>query len=560
MSRQRKRRLVLIWIAASGLLCNPLPLPGQTPQIVSRYGVWTIDPFQPGFALLEPQAHITYGQDQTSAGLAYFPELPVRGSLVLPVFLVDWSDFNPATDPSNHDNSNSVFRSYVKKTSAELEQYLNATNGLAGYFNEVSGGQLQVRFRVFPWLESSRSVYLQDKEPAYYTTNSAGRWVADPTRLAKDVLRAAVVDLGLDLTEFDADQNRVLDGFVIVYEGWAGKLAGTNLAWTNPGYYAGPPPMPGLDNVATLVSIDDPNYARFQTQGILFSRYCNLPEQCAPDGPDAPGQFNALSTWAHEIGHLLLGYRDYYQSPADLGYYALSARSGHPVPFHPAALEKWLFGKWIDAPIIINIGTYTLLDHHLRSGQTYATQIPYLCRVLLDGDPHHFLTLENRHFLPASQGGSQFNEQHSDSSLESGVVIFEVNLRRTGSDQIRRLLPPRCWDLAVTEDIGAFGPGDVLDCEANGFHVVLGDFSAPGPSVTFALRYQSLARIVLQAGQPCISFCPVPGLDHIVQYSESFQSTEWTDLPGSPHNTGSAVDPSAAGAAQRFYRVLLRAR
>jgi M6 family metalloprotease-like protein len=457
---------------------------GQSPQIISRCGAWTIEPFQPGFSLLEPNSLKTYGYDYPQQGIAHFPDLPVRGSVTIPVFLVDWSDFNPVTDLSNKNNPNSVFPGYVRKHRAELEQYLNATNGLAAYFTGASGGQLEVRFQVFPWIVSNESLYLASKA-VYYYADGTGHWIADYTRLAKDVLRAAVVDLGVDLTQFDADGNLVLDGFVIVYEGQPGALSGTNLNWTQATWFCGALPRPALDNVAALVPTDDPYYALFQSQNILFSRYCNLPEQYPTHGANAPGEFISLATWAHEIGHLLLGYRDYYYSTTDLGNYALSARTGDPRPFHPAALEKWLFAKWIEAPIISDVNTYVLANHHLKTGETYATNAHYLYRILINGDPYHYLTLENRYFLPASQGGSQFNEDFPGHHPESGVVIFEVNLHLTSEGQINRLLPTRCQGSTWTENIGAFQPGDTLDYVTNGFHVTIGQFSPPGPQVTF---------------------------------------------------------------------------
>jgi M6 family metalloprotease-like protein len=523
------------------------------PQIIDRQGYWTIEPFQPGFGLLEPQSHMVYGSDYGGTGLAHFPALPLRGSLVIPVFLVDWSDFNPATDESNHRNPYSVFRGYVRKSPAELEAYLNATNGVASYVAEVSGGQLQVRFRVFPWLVSGDSAYLTNKEPTYYY-NIGDQWYADRTRLAKDVLRAAVVDLGVDLTQFDADGNRVLDGFVIVYEGWAGALSGTNLEWTNPTWVDSTTGA-GLDNVAALVSPNDPHYARFQSQNILFSRYNNIPEQYAPAGPDALGEFSSLNTWTHELGHLLLGFRDYYYDPTDLGSYALSARSGHPNPYHPAGLEKWLFGKWFPAPVLTNLNRFVLTDHHLRAGQTYGDSESYLYRILINDDSNHYLTLENRYFLPAAQGGSQFNESSPGNHPESGVVIFEVNRYVAGPAQIRRLLPPRCQTNVITEDVGAFQPRDTLDyMTSGGFHVTIGNFSAPGPKVSF--DFGTRLYLSFSGGTARLTFHPVPGLNYRVQYSEGVSPANWADLPGTPHNSGVVSDTATSGANKRFYRLL----
>ncbi|HEY0434741.1 MAG TPA: hypothetical protein VGC95_12775, partial [Chitinophagaceae bacterium] len=173
-----------VWWLIGALLGAASALGQQSPQIVVRYGAWTIEPFQPGFALLDGKSPNIYGYDYPGEGLAQFPQLPVRGSIVIPVFLVDWSDFNPVTDESNHRNPYSVFPGYVRSTPAALEQYLNGSNGPSAYYREVSGGQFQVQFRVFPWIVSSQSSYLTNKEPNYYY-NINGQWFTDPERLAK---------------------------------------------------------------------------------------------------------------------------------------------------------------------------------------------------------------------------------------------------------------------------------------------------------------------------------------------------------------------------------------
>lgn len=449
---------------------------------------WTIDPFVSGFSLLEQNSSVTYGLDQDNDGVANFPTLPVRGSVTIPVFLVDWSDFDPAADESNHSNPDSVYHGYQKKSPAELSAFLNGADGPAGYFSEVSGGQLHITFDVFPWMVSDKMTYLRDKEPNYYFYDSqSGDWRVKKREYAMDVLRSAIVDLGVDLTTYDADNNSVLDGFVIVYEGQAGKLAGENMSWTN---YANSATeqRSNMHNVASLVDSIDPNFEIFAAQPILFNRYNNIPEQW---GPNDPGNFTHVGTWVHEIGHLLLGYRDYYHKPNDLGDYASSAHSGDPNPYHLSAMEKWLFVHWIEPLEIESNGIFTLTNHHLTATQTYDSHSAYLYKIPIDGDPLHFLTIENRYYLPESQGGSSFNEEYPGSSPESGLVIFEIDQHTCTSQQIRRLVPARVLDLPHQSQ-GAFHPGDQFVYGSKNFHVTISNISAPDEQVSFDLKVSNV--------------------------------------------------------------------
>ncbi|MDR4497478.1 MAG: hypothetical protein MRK02_06080 [Candidatus Scalindua sp.] len=265
-----------------------------------------------------------------------------------------------------------MFITATKKSPEELNAFLNGSRGPAGYFRDVSGSQLKITFDVFPWMVSDNMTYLRDKEPNYYFFNTQlGDWSVDKVIHAKDVLRSAVADFGVDLTSYDADNNKVLEGLVVVYEGKSGMLAGSNMSWTN-NTYNSKFRRPNLDNVATLDDSTDPNFRAFKSQHILFRRYNNIPEQWSEN---YPGKLIHAGTWAHEIGHLLLGYRNYYYNPGDLGDYAFSAHSGDPNPFHPAALEKWLFVHWIEQKTIESSSAFQSGDVYVYSSNTFHVKI-----------------------------------------------------------------------------------------------------------------------------------------------------------------------------------------
>lgn len=444
-----------------------------------------INVYVPGFSALEPykvvgsdeQTIITYGYIKNDEGFAHFPDQPsLVGDVKIPVFMVDWSDFNPKTDLSNKNNPNSIALDYKRSTPQELQKYLNGPNGPADYFSQISGGKLKVTFEVFGWMISDEMTYLKDKEPNYYYYQDRTKsWYADKTKHAKDILRSAVVDLGVDFRKYDSDKNNILDGFVVVYEGGAGALAGTNMSWTETS-------SSHFNSISTLVDKEDVNYNKFKDQNILFKRYNNIPEKLYGNNSN----FVSVTTWAHELGHLLLGFRDYYHTGADLGYYALSARSGGTYPLHPAALEKELFTGWIKSKAITSTGFYTLDSHHLDTSSSYEVGKNYLYKILINEDPNHYLTIENRKFYPQSDNKSVFNSYGNDlnlvygSNIESGLVIFEVNRHTTETNQLQRLKPDGRKDAAT------FQRNDTLNFKGdNNFNIEIKNISSPGEAVNF---------------------------------------------------------------------------
>ncbi len=154
-------------------------------------------------------------------------------------------------------------------------------------------------------------------------------------------------------------------------------------------------------------------------------------------------------------------------------------------------MEKWLFAHWIDSATIESSGTYTLNNHHIKAGEAYSENSVYLYKILIDGDTHHFLTIENRYFLPESEGGSFFNEEFPGKTLESGLVIFEVNKHLTTIDQIRRLMPPRVAGLPTQSEIGAFQPSDELVYTLDDFAVAISSISVPGEQISFNVTFGS---------------------------------------------------------------------
>ena len=143
-----------------------LPLPSGVTLVQMYPGstLWTMQPYTPGLSVLEQYSGMgVYGDDGFGTnpdGVATLPSLPVTGTVTVPVFLVDWGDFDPVVDPSNPGNPQSVFGpGYVQKTPAEIAAYLNGPEGPAGYYRESSGGLLDLSFAVHGWIRGDSSEY-----------------------------------------------------------------------------------------------------------------------------------------------------------------------------------------------------------------------------------------------------------------------------------------------------------------------------------------------------------------------------------------------------------------
>jgi hypothetical protein len=86
-----------------------------------------------------------------------------------------------------------------------------------------------------------------------------------------------------------------------------------------------------------------------------------------------------------------------------------------------------------------------------------------------------------------------------------------------------------------------------------------GNFSAASVAITVTgeLDLSGLGLAIEVVGtQAEVTFNPVPGYDHVVEWSATLLPLSWTPVPGGPHNTG-VVTQVVTGFPKRFYRVVL---
>jgi len=435
-----------------------------------------------GPGLREPPVPITYGtfQSLTTQTSVVMPSCPYfLGQLRLPIFMIDWSDFHPESDPSNPNNPGSGgLPGYVPATPAELDSYANGPTGAAQYFRDVSGGQADIRFDIFGWINSARPGSYLKARADYITLNPINsQYQCDRKSMFLDTLRNAVAYHAADLNLYDTDGNGVMDGSILLYEGQGGLCNGGNLSWLSGSVGVGNPATFRYQDARTLVPGSDPNSSLFANQNVYVEEYNNLPERVSGTA------FYFVATWVHELGHLLLGYSDYYETKFNIGNWALSGNHAD-IPTHPAAFEKWLFAHWIEPQTIQSSGQYAIAANEIPDGASYADNT-YLYRIVIDQDPRKFITIENRWFDSAGNTATQWARAYG---RESGLQIVEFNLGvdtfSTNPLQLYRQVPARTGTLPANR---SFRSGDSFAKCYQTMCVTIDQISAPGQQVQFSV-------------------------------------------------------------------------
>jgi M6 family metalloprotease-like protein len=463
-------------------------------------GAWrnmdTGGPATAGLGLREPPVPTVYGVERRNGAVVWPGCAVVGGPVRLPVLMVAWDDFDPRINPSNENNASSTFPEYVPSSPAQLQSYLQSE--VAPYYRDVSGGRATLSFDVVGWINSGapggylkpRSQYLynlHDLNPSYPDPT----WQCRSTDIFLDALRDAV-RAGLDLSRYDLDGNGLIDGMVLVYEGKGGLCGGGNMSWVNSGYYTSPPAFQWLA-ARELVPPGDPNWPAFDAQPGWVHLFNNMPERLG----DAANSFYYSATWAHELGHLLFGYPDYYYTKFNLGSWGLSGNHG-AIPTHPAAFEKWLFGRWFDPTVVTATGEYTVAANEISDGGRYSGG-PYLYQIPIDGDPNHFLTIEGRWFDADGNSGTRWAQANL---RESGLLIVEFNLAQdwySSTPQLYRHAPDRAGG-APAAILRAYRAGDRFSkCYATTC-VTIEPTSAAGATFSFSVRFGANRSPVADAG------------------------------------------------------------
>ncbi|MBA8792418.1 immune inhibitor A [Friedmanniella endophytica] len=240
---------------------------------------------------------------------------PLRGTVRVAVVLVDFSD-HAMTQTTQH-FSDLFFSTGVLPHGSVREYYQEVTNGLVTLDGTVVGP------------------YRMPQTLAWYAANGSGIGLnSTPFRspqLARDA--AAAADPAINFAPYDNDGNGYVDAFIVVHAGSGAEVTGSlNDIWSHK---------------STLSSV-------YNADGTRIYGYLTIPEDAR------------IGVSAHELGHLLFGFPDLYDtdySSEGIGNWCLMAggswNGGGDVPAHPSAWCKANQG-WASVTNVTTNGTITV--------------------------------------------------------------------------------------------------------------------------------------------------------------------------------------------------------
>jgi immune inhibitor A len=274
----------------------------------------------PAYTLIKSRPPATRSNTLISAG---HDLAPVTGTKRVIVLLVDFSD-KPGTKPTQH------FKDLLFSSGTY------ATGSMRDYFSETSHQTLTVTGEVYGWFRAPQP-------KTYYTNNNNGfgTYPRNAQRLVEDVLTLA--DGTVNFKPFDNDGDGVIEALIVIAAGSGAEVTGNkNDIWS---HKWGISPR----------TVDT----------VKVTNYFMAPE----DG--------RVGVMAHELGHLLLGMPDLYDtdySSRGTGLWDLMAggswNNGGNTPAHPCAWVKAKVG-WVTVNTIFNAEQNITLAPYRTSKQIY---------------------------------------------------------------------------------------------------------------------------------------------------------------------------------------------
>lgn len=252
--------------------------------------------------LIYPGTMFPVGTTASIARNAAASRAPLRGTVRVIVVLVDFSDKTMAASKAHFEDL--FFSLGVVSTGSVREYYREATHSLIDIQGQVVGP------------------YRMPKKLSEYAHGASGTGSASPNArtMAKDAAVAA--NPSVNFTNYDNDGNGFVDAFIVIHAGTGAEVTGSaNDIWSHKWV---------LEGGAYTADASTKIYA-----------YLTVPEDCN------------IGVCAHELGHLLFGFPDLYDTDGTsegVGNWCLmgggSWGNGGLTPVHPSAWCKSQQG-WI---------------------------------------------------------------------------------------------------------------------------------------------------------------------------------------------------------------------
>jgi immune inhibitor A len=273
---------------------------------------------RPGFndGLIIPGTELPLGTSLRSARRAAAERAPLRNDVRVIVVLVDFVDA-PMTHSADHFRD--LFFSKGKVPSGSVREY----------FSEVSDNLITITGEVV-------GPYRLPRTLAAYAGGGSGTDNPEPNArtMARDA--AGLANPDVDFGPFDNDGNGFVDAFIVIHAGPGAEETGSaNHIWSHKWVLVGGP---------------------FNADSTKIFGYLTVPEDCK------------IGVCAHELGHLLFGWPDLYdtdESSEGLGNWCLMAggswNGSGDVPAHPSAWCKAGQG-WVTVENRTSDATLTMKD------------------------------------------------------------------------------------------------------------------------------------------------------------------------------------------------------
>ena len=314
--------------------------------------------------LIYPGTMFPVGTSAELARSAAANRAPLSGTLRVIVVLVDFSDKAMATARSHYEDL--FFSLGVVSTGSVREYYREVTHGIIDIQGQVVGP------------------YRLPKTLAEYAHNASGMGATLPNArtMAKDA--AVASNPVVNYANYDNDGDGFVDAFIVVHAGTGGEVSGsTGDIWSHKWV---------LDGGAYTADGSTKIYG-----------YLTVPEDCR------------LGVCAHELGHLLFGFPDLYDtdySSEGIGNWCLMAagswNNGGLTPAHPSAWCKCQ-QNWA-TPINQTINQSNVAIEDVKTGHT-------VHRLWKNG------ALGNEYFLVENRQQNLFDQYLPN----SGLLIWHID-------------------------------------------------------------------------------------------------------------------------------------
>ena len=314
------------------------------------------------------------------------------------IFLVDFNDESLPSSIASYQYSKEQFAYLL------FEENINPSSGylpldyemsVRDYFNEISNYYLSIDGS----LESVKDWYTAEEDYGFYVDQEQGTGTG-PNGIVQSAAALAIEasiyhDSTVDYSEYDGNQDGVLDVIILIVEGSAN--GDNSLFW----------PFRGTISSDLIIPVQHQNInGQFELDNTVIQDFILIPEKYwGPEGYGVSnGYIHPIGTICHELGHIL-GLPDLYDTStndvAGIGLWGLMGAGNWQKQISPAYLSAWSRSRLGYVDPIVKSKVY-LEDIVLDPVEQNYNQT--VIKLFLNKfNPKEYLLIENRQKIGADQ-------------------------------------------------------------------------------------------------------------------------------------------------------------